>query len=271
MDLSTAVRAPSTAIPDSAATDGGPTDETTLESTVAALGARRRSRPRTALGEWRPVAATRDDAPRRPPNVPGRPPVPGDPPGNQPASAARASAGAPCRSTGRRSSSCSSPPPLLYLWGLGASGWANSFYSAAAQAGSEPGRRSSSAPPTPPTRSPSTSRRCALWLMALSVRSSACPRWSILVPQALRASRPVWLLHATVRRTTGSAGAGLLAGAVLALTPVAVLMFRFNNPDALLVLLLIGVGVRHPARASRGRHAPPVARARRRAGRPRPS
>src|SRR3954463_1894549 len=25
---------------------------------------------------------------------------------------------------------------LLYLWGLGASGWANSFYSAAAQAGS---------------------------------------------------------------------------------------------------------------------------------------
>ena len=32
--------------------------------------------------------------------------------------------------------------------------------------------------------------------------------------------------------------AGLLAGAVLALTPVATLMFRFNNPDALLVLLL---------------------------------
>jgi hypothetical protein len=26
---------------------------------------------------------------------------------------------------------------LLYLWGLGASGWANSFYSAAAQAGSQ--------------------------------------------------------------------------------------------------------------------------------------
>ncbi|HUZ42959.1 MAG TPA: glycosyltransferase family 39 protein, partial [Acidimicrobiales bacterium] len=33
-------------------------------------------------------------------------------------------------------------------------------------------------------------------------------------------------------------GAGLLAGAVMALTPAAVLMFRFNNPDALLVLLL---------------------------------
>ncbi len=35
------------------------------------------------------------------------------------------------------------------------------------------------------------------------------------------------------------AAAGLLAGLVLALTPVAVLMFRFDNPDALLVLLMI--------------------------------
>ena len=34
--------------------------------------------------------------------------------------------------------------------------------------------------------------------------------------------------------------AGLIAGAAFALTPVAVLMFRFNNPDALLVLLLVG-------------------------------
>ena len=59
---------------------------------------------------------------------------------------------------------------LLYLWGLGASGWANSFYSAAAQAGSESGRRCSSAPPTPRTRSPSTRRPLSLWLMALSVR-----------------------------------------------------------------------------------------------------
>ena len=35
------------------------------------------------------------------------------------------------------------------------------------------------------------------------------------------------------------AGAGLLAGAMLAVTPVAALMFRFNNPDALLVCLLV--------------------------------
>ncbi len=42
-----------------------------------------------------------------------------------------------------------------------------------------------------------------------------------------------------MRRVSGD-GAGLLAGAVLALTPVAALMFRFNNPpDALLVLLMV--------------------------------
>jgi 4-amino-4-deoxy-L-arabinose transferase-like glycosyltransferase len=47
------------------------------------------------------------------------------------------------------------------------------------------------------------------------------------------------VLYLTVRRRFGAA-AGLLAGAVLALTPVAVLMLRFNNPDALLTLLLVG-------------------------------
>ncbi len=54
----------------------------------------------------------------------------------------------------------------------------------------------------------------------------------------------VAVLFATVRRTipdpqAGQPSPGLLAGAVLACTPAAALMFRFNNPDALLVLLLI--------------------------------
>ncbi|MFE4463235.1 glycosyltransferase family 39 protein, partial [Nocardia tengchongensis] len=49
----------------------------------------------------------------------------------------------------------------------------------------------------------------------------------------------VGLLAATVRRLSGP-GAGRLAGAIAALTPVAVLIFRFDNPDALLVLLLVG-------------------------------
>ena len=56
----------------------------------------------------------------------------------------------------------------------------------------------------------------------------------------------VGVLYLAVRRVAGPS-AGLLAGAAMALTPVAVLMFRFNNPDALLVLLLTLAALRpHP-------------------------
>ena len=102
------------------------------------------------------------------------------------------------------------------------------------------GRRSSSAPRTPPTRSPSTRPPLSLWVMALSVRIFGLSSWSILVPQALMgvADRRAAVRDRAPARFAPAAG--LIAGAVLALTPVAVLMFRFNNPDALLVLLLVG-------------------------------
>ncbi|WP_461120737.1 ArnT family glycosyltransferase [Saccharothrix stipae] len=127
---------------------------------------------------------------------------------------------------------------VLYLWRLGDSGWANAYYSAAAQAGAESwhawffGATDSSGAITV-DKTPA-----ATWVMGLSARLFGVNAWSILVPQALMGVASVWLLHAAVRRTAGEA-AGLIAGAVLALTPVAVLMFRFNNPDALLVLLLV--------------------------------
>ncbi|MDX6302460.1 MAG: hypothetical protein QOF53_3674, partial [Nocardioidaceae bacterium] len=128
----------------------------------------------------------------------------------------------------------------LYLWDLGASGWANSFYAAAAQAGSQSWKAlffgsSDAASSITVDKTPAS-----LWVMALSIRIFGLSSWSLLVPQALMGVGSVGLLYATVRRTTRSAAAGLIAGAVLALTPVAVLMFRFDNPDALLVLLLIG-------------------------------
>ena len=126
---------------------------------------------------------------------------------------------------------------FLYIWGLGASGWANSFYSAAVQAGSTSWKAfffgSSDAANFITVDKPPAS----LWVMDLSARVFGVNAWSILVPQALEGVATVAVLYATVRRWFTPA-AGLLAGAVLALTPVAVLMFRFNNPDALLVLLL---------------------------------
>ncbi len=73
--------------------------------------------------------------------------------------------------------------------------------------------------------------------MGLSGRVFGFSSWSMLVPQALEGVAAVGVLYATVRRWFGPA-AGLIAGAALALTPVATLMFRFNNPDALLVLVM---------------------------------
>jgi len=126
---------------------------------------------------------------------------------------------------------------LLYLIGLGRSGWANAFYSAAAQAGSTSWKAlffgSSDAAGFITVDKPPLS----LWVMGVSARLFGVSAWSILVPQALIGVAAVGVLYATVRRWASPA-AGLLAGAVLALTPIATLMFRFNNPDALLVLLM---------------------------------
>ncbi|MCW2823110.1 MAG: glycosyl transferase [Aeromicrobium sp.] len=129
---------------------------------------------------------------------------------------------------------------VLYLWGLGASGWANSFYSAAVQAGSESWKALFFGSSDASSSITVDKTPMSLWPMSLSVRLFGLSSWSMLVPQALMGVGSVGLLYATVRRTTHNAWAGLLAGAVLAITPVAVLMFRFNNPDALLTLFLIG-------------------------------
>ena len=126
---------------------------------------------------------------------------------------------------------------VLYLWGLSASGYANSFYSAAAQAGSQSWKAFIFGSLDAGNAITIDQPPASLWLMALSVRIFGLSSWSILVPQALLGVGTVAVLYASVRRTSGHL-AGLIAGALLALTPVAVLMFRFNNPDALLVFLL---------------------------------
>ncbi|MEV4505554.1 glycosyltransferase family 39 protein [Streptomyces klenkii] len=126
----------------------------------------------------------------------------------------------------------------LYLWDLGASGYANQFYAAAAQAGGASWKAfffgaSDAAGAITVDKPPA-----ALWPMGLSVRLFGLGSWAILVPEALMGVAAVGVLYAAVRRHFGEA-AGLLAGAAFALTPVAALMFRFDNPDALLCLLMV--------------------------------
>src|SRR5689334_13096397 len=74
---------------------------------------------------------------------------------------------------------------LLYLWGLGASGWANTFYSGAVQAGSKSWKAfffgsSDASNFITVDKTPGS-----LWVMDLSARVFGVNAWSILVPQAL--------------------------------------------------------------------------------------
>ena len=76
------------------------------------------------------------------------------------------------------------------------------------------------------------------WVMGLSGQIFGFSSASMLVPEAIMAVMAVALLYGAVRRISGPRAA-LLAGAALALMPVAALMFRYNNPDAVMVLLMM--------------------------------
>ena len=127
---------------------------------------------------------------------------------------------------------------VLYLVNLTVSGYANTYYAMAAQAASQSwsawffGALDASGFITvdkPPL---------ATMVMGLSVRIFGLSSWSILLPQALMGVASVAILFLAVRRSFGTAAA-TIAGVVMALTPAAVLIFRYDNPDALLTLLLV--------------------------------
>jgi 4-amino-4-deoxy-L-arabinose transferase-like glycosyltransferase len=126
----------------------------------------------------------------------------------------------------------------VYIWNLSASGDANSFYAAAVQAGTKSWKAFFFGSLDTSNFITVDKPPASLWVMALSGRIFGFSTLSMLIPQALEGVAAVALLYAAVKRWFGP-GAGLLAGAALATTPVAALMFRFNNPDALLVCLLV--------------------------------
>ena len=126
---------------------------------------------------------------------------------------------------------------LLYLWNLAASGWANAYYSAAVLAGTKSWAAFFFGSLDASNFITVDKAPAALWVMEISGRLFGFNAWSVLAPQALEGVATVAIVYLAVRRYFGPA-AGLLAGVVVALTPVAGLMFRFNNPDALLVLLI---------------------------------
>ncbi|WP_394276563.1 ArnT family glycosyltransferase [Luteococcus sp.] len=145
---------------------------------------------------------------------------------------------------------------MVYLWNLTNSGYANDFYAAAVKSGTQSwtawlfGSLDSANAITvdkPPA---------SLWVMGLSARLFGFSSFSLLLPQALMGIGTVATVAAAVRRWHGHA-AGLVAGALVLVTPVAAMMFRFDNPDAMLTLLmsLAGYCVVRAIETSRGRTA----------------
>src|SRR3954469_15298426 len=127
---------------------------------------------------------------------------------------------------------------LLYLVNLTVSGWANTYYALAAQAASQSwsalffGSLDASSFITldqPPL---------AVLPMAIAVKLLGLSSFSILLPEALLGVGTVVVLFLAVRRSFGPQAA-FLAGLIAALAPVAVLIFRYDNPDALLTFLLV--------------------------------
>lgn len=129
----------------------------------------------------------------------------------------------------------------LYLFGALHNGMANSYYAAAVQAASQDWTAwlfgsldaanyvSVDKPPL------------ATMLMGLSARLFGFSSFSMLLPSVLAGVGSVWLVYGAVKRQFGFTSA-VIAGVTLMLTPVAALMFGFNNPDAILTLMLTASG-----------------------------
>ncbi|MFC8344525.1 glycosyltransferase family 39 protein [Streptomyces sp. NPDC057280] len=127
---------------------------------------------------------------------------------------------------------------FLYAWNLSGSSL-NSFYSAAVYSGTQSWKAwffgsldagnfiTVDKPPF------------ALMIMGLSCRVLGFGTWQMMAPEIAAALGTIWILHSSVKRAFGHAAAAI-AALVLALTPITVAINRDNNPDTVLVLLMVG-------------------------------
>ncbi|MEV6051246.1 glycosyltransferase family 39 protein [Streptomyces sp. NPDC052107] len=75
-------------------------------------------------------------------------------------------------------------------------------------------------------------------VMSLSCRIFGFGTWQMMLPEVVAGLATIWILHSSVKRTFGHAAAAV-AALVLALTPITVAINRDNNPDTILVLLMV--------------------------------
>ncbi|EFV12346.2 hypothetical protein HMPREF9336_02808, partial [Segniliparus rugosus ATCC BAA-974] len=145
---------------------------------------------------------------------------------------------------------------LVQLWHITVNGMSNDFYAASVLSGSQSWEAWFFGSFDPQNFITVDKPAGGLWLMGLSARIFGFSSASMLVPQALLGVASAWLLYASVRRLASHAS-GLLAVAVFALTPIATVMFRDNNPDAAMVFgMMVGAyGVTRALGSSRQRAA----------------
>lgn len=127
---------------------------------------------------------------------------------------------------------------VLYAWALGSLGWGNTYYSAAVKSMGHSWTNFLFGAYDPAGVLTVDKPPAALWPQVISSKIFGLHGWSLILPQAVEGVAAVLVLHRTVRRWAGER-AGLLAALVLTLTPITVAINRDNNPDTLLVLLLV--------------------------------
>jgi 4-amino-4-deoxy-L-arabinose transferase-like glycosyltransferase len=126
----------------------------------------------------------------------------------------------------------------LRLWRIGQNGFGNSYYAAAVRSMQDDWSNFFFGSFDPAGFITVDKPPVALWVQALSAKVLGYSGLSLLLPQALMGCASVVLVYLLVRRSFG-AGAGLLAGLVLAITPISVAVDRDNLPDTALVLVLL--------------------------------
>ncbi|GLX03757.1 glycosyltransferase family 39 protein [Microbispora sp. NBRC 16548] len=137
---------------------------------------------------------------------------------------------------------------VLYTWALGRNGYANDYYAAAIYSGTKSWKAFFFGALDAGSYITVDKPPFALWVMGLSARIFGFGTWSMLLPQAAAGVASVALVHSAVRRALrgldarAAGAAALLAALVMTLTPITVAINRDNNPDTVLVLLLVAAG-----------------------------
>ncbi|MGY4980005.1 glycosyltransferase family 39 protein [Streptomyces sp. 900105755] len=126
---------------------------------------------------------------------------------------------------------------VLYSWNLSGSDM-NTFYSGAIWAGTKSWKAWFFGSLDPGNFLTVDKPPFALMVMGLSCRIFGFGTWQMMAPEIVVALATIWILHSTVKRVWGH-GAATVAALVLALTPITVAINRDNNPDTILVFLMV--------------------------------